>query len=145
VTPLLNSRFSELYPEFSPDGRWIAYTSNESKRSEVYVQPFPGPGPKHQVSTEGGTEPAWGRDGRQLFYRWQDQLWIVDGLTTGGFTAGKPRLLFEKSGYSSGSPVRSYDLSFDGKRFLMVKLEQRTPTPVQNWFEDVKRLVATGK
>jgi hypothetical protein len=75
----------------------------------------------------------------------------VDILRDGGFAAGKPRLLFEKSGYSSGSPIRCYDLSLDGQRFLMVKLEQRKPTPVteitlvQNWFEDLKRLVPTGK
>jgi hypothetical protein len=75
----------------------------------------------------------------------------VDVLTDGGFVAGKPRLLFERPGYSIGSPIRSYDLSLDGQRFLMVKLEQRMPTPVtemtlvQNWFKDLKRLVATGK
>jgi Tol biopolymer transport system component len=151
VTPFLNSRFSEPYPEFSPDGLWIAYTSNESKRSEVYVQSFPGPGMKHPISTDGGTEPLWARNGKQLFYRWQDQMWVVDVLTDGGFGAGKPRLLFERPGYSIGSPIRSYDLSLDGQRFLMVKLEQRMPTPVtemtlvQNWFKDLKRLVATGK
>jgi Tol biopolymer transport system component len=151
VTPFLNSRFSEWYPEFSPDGRWIAYTSNESKRSEVYVQPFPGPGTRLRVSTDGGTEPLWARNGKQLFYRWQDQMWAVDVVRDGGFVASKPRLLFEKSGYSSGSPIRSYDLSLDGQRFLMVKLEQRKPTPVtemtfvQNWFEDLKRLVLAGK
>jgi Tol biopolymer transport system component len=63
VTPFQNSRPGEQYPEFSPDGRWIAYTSNESKHSEVYVQPFPGPGTKHPVSTDGGTEPLCARNG----------------------------------------------------------------------------------
>jgi Tol biopolymer transport system component len=151
VTPFLNSLFSELYPEFSPDSRWIAYTSNASKRSEVYVQPLPGSGMKQQVSTDGGTEPLWARNGRRLFYRWQDQMWVVDVLTDGSFVAGKPRLLFEKSGYSSGSPIRSYDLSLDGQRFLMVRFEQRKPTPVtemtfvQNWFENLKRLVPADK
>ena len=151
VTPFLNSQFNEKYPEFSPDGRWIAYTSDESKRDEVYVRPFPGPGMKQQVSSEGGSEPLWARNGKQLFYRWQDQVWVVDVRTDGGFATSKPRLLFEKPGYAHGYPIRGYDLSLDGQRFLMVKLEQRKPTPVtemilvQNWFEELKRLVPTGK
>ena len=69
VTPFLNSRFNEVYPEFSPDGRWIACGSNESGRQEVYVRPFPGPGGKSQISNEGGAEPLWSRNGKQLFYR----------------------------------------------------------------------------
>jgi serine/threonine-protein kinase len=145
VRPFLNSQFHEMYPEFSPDGHWIAYSSNESKRNEVYVRPFPGPGMKHQVSSEGGNQPLWARNGKQLFYRWQDQVWVVDVLTDGGFTTSKPRLFFERPGYMSGEPMRSYDLSQDGQRFLMVKLEQRKPTPVtemilvQNWLEELKR------
>ena len=151
VTPFLNSQYSEEYPEFSPDGRWIAYVSDESARDEVYVRPFPGPGMKHQVSSQGGVQPLWARNGRQLFYRRQDQVWAVDVRTDGGFSTGKPRLLFERPGYSPGIPTRSYDLSQDGQRFLMVKLEQRKPAPVtemtlvQNWFEELKRLVPAGK
>ncbi len=146
VRPFLNSEFDELYPEFSPDGRWIAYASNESGRNEVYVRPFPGPGGRTQVSSQGGIQPLWGR-GKRLFYRWQDQVWAVDVRTDGGFRAGKPRLLFERSGYYRGSPIRDYDLSADGQRFLMVKLEQRTPTPIteitliENWFEELKAKV----
>jgi eukaryotic-like serine/threonine-protein kinase len=130
VRTFLNSQFNEMYPEFSPDGRWIAYSSNESKRYEVYVQPFPGPGIKHQVSSQGGIAPLWARNGKQLFYGWPDQMWVVDVKTDGGFATGKPRKLFERPGYSMGTPIRSYDLSQDGQRFLMVKLEQRKPTPV---------------
>ncbi len=151
VTPFLNSQFTEAFPEFSPDGRWIAYTSNESERNEVYVRAFPGPGMKHLVSNEGGIEPLWSRNGKQLFYRRQDQVWAVDVQTDGGFATTKPRLLFEKPGYRSTNPIRSYDLSFDGMRFLMVKMDQRKPTPVteiilvQNWFVELKRLAPTGK
>jgi serine/threonine-protein kinase len=151
VTPFLNSQFSETHPEFSPDGRWLAYTSDESKRDEVYVRPFPGPGVKYPVSSAGGNSPLWARNGKQLFYQWQDQVWVVDVLTDGGFATSKPRLLFEKPGYGLTSPLRSYDLSRDGQRFLMVKLEQRKPTPVTemilvlNWFEELKRLMPTGK
>ena len=151
VTPFLQSQFNEAYPEFSPDGRWIAYSSDESKRNEIYVRPFPGPGLKYQVSGEGGTEPLWARDGKQLFYRWQNQVWAVDAQTHGGFATTKPHLLFERPGCAIAAPIRGYDLSLDGKRFLMVKLEDRKPTPatemilVQNWFEELKRLVPTGR
>jgi serine/threonine-protein kinase len=151
VTPFLNSKFHEIDPEFSPDGRWIAYSSNESKRLEVYVRPFAGQGMKQQVSSDGGGEPLWAINGKQLFYRRQDQVWVVDVQTDGGFAASKPRLLFEKPGYLLGLLIRGYDLSIDGQRFLMVKSEQRKPTPVtemilvQNWFEELKRLVPTGK
>jgi hypothetical protein len=78
-------------------------------------------------------------------------VWVADVLTEGGFATTKPRLLFEKAGYSSGFPIRGYDLSLDGKRFLMVKLDQRKPTPVtemilvQNWFEELKQKVPSGK
>ncbi len=149
VTPFLNSQFRERFPELSPDGRWIAYVSDDSGRDEVYVRPFPGPGMKRLVSTEGGLQPLWARDGKQLFFRWGDQVWTVDVRIDSGLSTGKPRLLFERSGYSPGDPTRSYDLSFDGQRFLMVKEEQRKPAPVtemiliQNWFEELKRLVPT--
>jgi serine/threonine protein kinase/Tol biopolymer transport system component len=151
VTPFLNSKFSEESPDLSSDGRWIAYSSDESKRDEVYVRPFPGPGMKQQVSSEGGIQPLWAKDGKQLFFRWQDQVWVVDVRTDGGFAASKPRLLFERPGHAMGAPIRGYDLSLDGKRFLMVKFEQTKPTPVtemmlvQNWFKELKRLVPTGK
>ncbi len=151
VTPFLNSRYSEWYPEFSPDGHWMAYTSDESSRQEVYVRPFPGPGMKQQVSIEGGSEPLWARNGRQLFFRREDQVWAVDIRTDGVFVAGKPRLLFEIPGCTRTYPIRAYDLSLDSQRFLMVKFENRKPTPVtemilvQNWFEELKRLVPAGK
>ena len=151
VKPFLDTQFNELFPDFSPDGRWIAYTSDESKRNEVYVRAFPGPGLKQLISSEGGEEPLWARNGKQLFFTWEDQVWVVDVKTDSGFAASKPRLLFKKPGYAGGYPVRNYDLSFDGQRFLMVKLEQPKPTPVtemilvQNWFEELKRLVPTGK
>ena len=151
ITPFLNSQYNEMYPEFSPDGSWIAYTSDESKRDEVYVRAFPGPGMKQLVSSEGGMEPLWARNGKQLFYRQGNQMWVVDVRTDGGFAAAKPRLLFDKPGYPGGTPVRVYDLSLDGQRFLMVKFENRKPTPVteiilvQNWFEELNRLCPVKK
>jgi serine/threonine protein kinase len=151
MMPLLNSRFNETYPELSPDCRWLAYASDESNTDEVYVRPFPGPGMKFQISSGGGNQPLWARNGKQLFYRWLDRVWVVDVQTEGGFATSKPRLVFEQPGYASGNPIRNYDLSLDGQKFLMVKSEPRKATPVtemtliQDWFEELKRLVPMGK
>jgi hypothetical protein len=151
VRPFLNSQFDERFPEFSPDGRWIAYSSDESNRWEVYVVDYPDRSKKVQVSSQGGSEPLWSKNGKQLFYRGQDQVWVVDVRTDGGFATSKPRLLIERPGYSPASAIRGYDLSQDGQRFLMVKVEQRKPTPVtemilvQNWFEELKQKLPAGK
>ncbi len=121
--PLVRSRFAEAYPDVSPDGRWLAFASNESNRSEVYVQPYPGPGPRQQVSVDGGTAPAWSRDGRELFYTTTQAF---------GATAG----------------IRSYDVTADGRRFLMVQPKERPPVAademilVQNWLEELKTRVS---
>jgi serine/threonine-protein kinase len=155
VRPFLNSPAWEAYPEFSPDGGWLAYTSNESGRDEVYVRPFPGPGGKWLISQGGGLEPLWGRNGKQLFYRgWENDqvwVWVVDVRTEGGFSPGKPRLLFKEAGMGGTDPIRGWDISLDGQKFLMVKLEERKSQPVtemilvQNWSEELKRLCPTGK
>jgi hypothetical protein len=151
VTPFLNSPFDEIEPEFSPDGRWLAYASNESGPYEVFVRAFPGPGSKHQVSSEGGTMPLWSRDGKQLFFRLRDEVWAVDVRPGGDFEATKPRLLFKNpAAADSEAGQRTYDVSIDG-RFLMVTGEPRKPQPltemilVENWFEELKRLVPAGK
>jgi serine/threonine-protein kinase len=146
VRPFLSSAFIEADPAFSPDGRWLAYDGDESGRWEVYLRAFPGAGSKWQISNEGGYYPMWARNGRQLFYRWKDQVWIVDVQTGTTFSAGKPRLLLEQPGYGM-----FFDVSPDGQRLLMVKLDERKPQPVtemilvQNWFEELKRLCAAGK
>jgi Tol biopolymer transport system component len=111
---LADSRSRKSAPVFSPDGHWVAYVSNESGRSEVYVAPFPGPGGRFIISTEGGSEPRWSRDGRELFYRNGNKMMAVDVQSGSTFRAGTPRLLFE------GDYV-SYDVSPDGRRFLMIK------------------------
>jgi eukaryotic-like serine/threonine-protein kinase len=147
--PFLRTQFNEGAPCFSPDGRWLAYISDESGRSEIYVQPYPGPGGKWQISTEGGTEPAWNPNGRELFYRSGDKMMAVDIATQRGFAAGKPGMLFE--GRYQPSPVQSddYDVSPDGQRFLMLKpTEQAAPTQINvvlNWFEELKQRVPAGK
>lgn len=158
ITPFLNSRAFEGYPEFSPDGRWMAYVSDESGREEVYVRPFPGPGGKWMISQEGGIEPLWARDEKQLLYRSTDgeQIWAVDVRADGGFSASKPRLRSKAPGVGLGTappatPIREWDVSLDSQRFLMVKVEEPKPTPVtemvlvMNWFQDLERLAPTGK
>jgi len=153
ITPFLNSRASEDYPEFSPDGRWMAYVSDESGREEVYVRPFPGSGGKWLISREGGREPLWARNEKQLLYRSTDgeQIWAVDVRADGGFSASKPRLLFKAPGLETTGPIRTWDLSLDSQRFLMVKSDEAKPTPVtemvlvMNWFQDLQRLASTAK
>ena len=146
----LRTPFNESVPRFSPDGRWVAYISNESSRNEIYVQPYPGPGGKWQISTDGGTEPVWNPNGRELFFRNGDKMWAVDITTQPSFAAGKPRLLFHGPYLLSPATSSNYDVSSDGQRFLMVKpneQEQTAPTQinvVQNWFEELKQKVPAG-
>jgi eukaryotic-like serine/threonine-protein kinase len=148
VKPFLNSKYNEFFPEFSPDGRWIAFTTDETGQDEVYVRPFPNSTRKYSVSSSGGIEPLWARNGKQLFYRGEIEMFVADVRTDGGFSTSKPRLLFEKPGYVFGYPVRTYDISLDGQRFLMVKREEMKPSPltemilVQNWTEELKRRAA---
>ena len=92
--PYLQSPFKEYNAQFSPDGRWMAYTSDESGRFEVYVQPFPGPGGKWQISTEGGDQPVWAHNGRELFYREENKMMAVEVTTRPAFSARIPALLF---------------------------------------------------
>ncbi len=91
----LETQYNETAARFSPDGYWLAYASDESGRWEVYVQPYPGPGGKWQVSTEGGTEPVWNPAGRELFYRAGNRMMAVPVTFQPGFSAAKPVVLFE--------------------------------------------------
>jgi dipeptidyl aminopeptidase/acylaminoacyl peptidase len=149
--PFLRTPFTEGGPRFSPDGRWLAYVSNESGRNEIYVQPYPGPGGKRQISTEGGAEPVWNRNGRELFYRNGDKMMAVDIATQPSFAAGKPRMLFEGPYLPTAATIQNYDVSPDGQRFLMLKpSESAESSPKQinvvlNWFEELKQKVPTGK
>jgi len=145
--PFLRTPFDERGATFSRDGRWLAYTSNESARDEIYVRPFPGPGQKWQISTGGGSEPVWARDGRELFYRSGDQMMAVAVSTTPTFLSQKPRVLFEGE-YARPDPLTSYDVAPDG-HFVMVRGEtQSALSPlhvVLNWFEELKRRVPAEK
>jgi len=149
--PFLQTPFNETAPRFSPDGRWLAYMSDESGRYEIYVQPYPGPGGKWQISTDGGTEPVWNPNGRELFYRSGAKMMTVDISTQPGFAAGRPRMLFEGRYEPSPLTFPNYDVSPDGQRFLMVKPSESAgaaPTQINvvlNWFEELKQKVPTGK
>jgi eukaryotic-like serine/threonine-protein kinase len=137
---------------FSPDGHWVAYISDESGRYEVYVQPYPGPGGKFQISTDGGTEPVWNPKGRELFYRTGDKMMAVDIRTQPSFSAGKPKMLFQGPYVPTRASFPYYDVSPDGEHFLMIKLnESASSSPltqivlVQSWFEELKQKVPAGK
>ena len=134
------TEFVERSPAFSPDGRWIAYSSNESGRFEVYVQSYPDPTEaRQQVSTDGGTEPLWARDGRALYYRNGEKMMTASFDTASG-SPGTPSVLFERR-YVSDANVRGYDLAVDG-RFIMVRTPDeslpRQINVVLNWFEELK-------
>jgi serine/threonine-protein kinase len=143
--PFLRTPGNDANPAFSPDGHWLAYESDESGRSEVYVMPFPGPGRKTQISADSGALPLWSRNGKELFYVNRNKIMAVDILTQAEFTAGTPHLLFEGHFESSGTGRPPFDVTTDG-RFLMM---QSTATEqaanhinvVMNWTEELKQRV----
>jgi len=152
VEPLISTSFDEENGEISPDGRWLAYESNELGQSEVYVRPFPHVnGGRWQVSIGGGRQPLWAPGGHELFYiaPRQRALIAVSVEPSAGFRAGKSAKVFETSPYLTSGAGRSYDVSRDGQRFLLVKNAPVPPpsgqsatalTVVLNWSEELKRL-----
>jgi Tol biopolymer transport system component len=152
ATPVVASRFSDIEPALSPDGRWLAYVSDETGKPQVYVQPFPGPGIRQHVSIDSGREPLWARDGRTLYYLAPNpaspggHIVMAVPITSGTtFTPGKPKPLFPTR-YGGTTPVRGYDIATDG-RFLMVHSE---PVPsvavthldvIQNWSAELLQKV----
>ncbi len=140
ITPFANTPFVELAPRFSPDGRWIAYSSNESGRREVYVRPFPGPGGKWQISTQGGVHPAWRRDGKEIFFLTPGGSMMAADITAGtGIQSGTPKLLFKTHAPESEANGACYSVSADGQTFLIERpLAGGTVSPttvVLNWAE----------
>ena len=144
----LTSQFSETVPMFSPDGRWMAYESNESGRPEIYVRAFPAGSSKWQISNNGGTWPIWSPNGRELLYRSGDQLVSVPYTAAGNsFVSEKPKIWLTTLGNAI-----SFDLSPDGKRVLVVtptggdvpKVEH-TVVFMQNFFDELRRRVPIGK
>jgi hypothetical protein len=150
VTPHLTTPYNEYYPALSPDGRWLAYVTDESNRNEVYVRPFPGPGSKVLVSQGGGTEPIWSRDGRELFYRGS----VADGPrliaarveAAAGFRVLSRTPLFEDADYEGATPHSNYDVMPDGQSFIMVRQGRFTEVSyVANWPALLHRNGASGQ
>lgn len=138
----LQTPFNEAHPRFSPDGRWLAYESDESGQLEIYIRSFQGSEAKRQVSTAGGDSPRWNPRGRELFYREGDKLMVVAIELTEDLdpVLGKPRMLFERPS------IYRYDVAPDGQRFVVIDESESDVPPkqlhlVQNWAEELKRLV----
>ena len=153
--PLVNAPSgAQSHAAFSSNGRWLAYTSTELRadRPQIFVQPYPSTGEKHQVSTDGGTYPLWSPDGKQLFYLWDDQFYVVDVRTETPFSVSKPSKLPITGIIQPPRSQRNYDITPDGKQFLAVVLASaqgetnlRLPRAqlnvVLNWFEELKQRV----
>ena len=147
-TPFLQTQFNESYGVFSPDGRWVAYVSDESGRSEVYVQAFPPSGGKWQISNGGGILPLWRRDGKEMFFvvPFVGRLMAVEVKTASQFEAGVPKLLFQKplalTHGTTGSGTH-YGVSADGQRFLLnLPIQEAAPSPITvvlNWTAGLKK------
>ena len=151
VEPLIQTASTERNGVVSSTGRWLAYESDSSGEFEIWVRPFPNVGAgQWRISTAGGTRPLWAPDGRELFFMAPDGALMAVGIDARAGTwsgAGRPAKVFEKS-YATGSPYssRNYDVSRDGQRFLMVKPPAKQAAAprivvVQNWFEELRRLV----
>jgi serine/threonine-protein kinase len=154
--PFLQTQFREWMPTFSPDGHWMAYSSDESGIDELYVRPFPGPGGKTQISNGGGREPIWSPNGRQLFFLTQDsRIMVADyAIRANSFSAGRPQVWSQRKLAFVGGNY-AYDLAPDGKRFAVVMNAAASPESAQesrdrvivllNFFDELRRKTPTGK
>jgi serine/threonine-protein kinase len=140
--PVVNTAAYEGGPQFSPNGRFLAYASDETGQMEVYVRPFPGPN-RRQVSTQGGTQPLWNRNGKEIFYRAGNKMMAVDVSGDPDLTLSQPRPLFDQRYLFQSLSVAEFDVGADGQRFLMVKDEAGAGrlNLVLDWFEELKQRV----
>ncbi|OLE66986.1 MAG: hypothetical protein AUG09_04790 [Acidobacteria bacterium 13_1_20CM_2_68_7] len=148
--PLIRTAADEWGAVFSPDGRFIAYTSDESGRNEVYLRPYPGPGERRQLSTAGGYGPVWNRSRSEVFFRSGDTMMTASVSTRPALSVGAPSPLFDLKfkGPSAGSP--NYDATPDGRRFVLIGGGGRLSSPAQihvvlGWLEEMKRRVAAAQ
>jgi Tol biopolymer transport system component len=144
VRTIISTPAFEGGAQFSSDGRWLAYVSDEASQLQVYVRPYPALDRRWQVSTEGGTAPVWSRNGRELFYRNGNKMMVVEVAAAGTeLHLSRPRFLFEQS-YAFGQTITiaNYDVSADGQRFLMIKDDPGSGrlNVVLNWQEELRRL-----
>jgi Tol biopolymer transport system component len=140
----LRTEFNEQSPVLSPDARWVAYTSDETGRTEIHVQPFHVPGTKWLISDEGGNQPTWSRDGRELFYTNGNRMMVVDISAESTFAAGSPRLLFEGHQEPGTTGISFFDVSLRAQRFLTVQPAHAEEPPTQitlviNWLDELKQ------
>jgi eukaryotic-like serine/threonine-protein kinase len=145
LRPVVNTPAFEGGAQFSPNSHWMAYASDESGQMQVYVRPFPGPDRRWQVSTEGGTQPLWSRNGKEIFYRVGNKMMVVDVSAGVELTLSPPRQLFEQRYVFQNVSLANYDISPDGQQFVMVKDEAGSGrlSVVLNWTEELKRLTAS--
>jgi len=149
--PLINTRYNEFDPMISPSGRWVAYSSDESGRAEIYIKPYPGPRGAIPVTTNGGREPVWDPCEKALYYRDDTgcKLFRVSILTEPAVQVGSPELLLEGSFQVGTYWGRNYDISPKGDFFILIEVGEPQPAAqinvVLNWLEELKRLVPSGK
>jgi dipeptidyl aminopeptidase/acylaminoacyl peptidase len=149
---LLRTKFSEGSPKFSPDGKWLAYSTNESGRPEVRAMTYPPPGPNLQLSTDGGTDPVWRHDGKELYYRNGEKMMAVAVSNGAAVPFARPTVLWEarylagvgSSCGMSGPTSANYDVTADGQRFLMIEdksevLQCKLLHVVTNWSREILR------
>ena len=157
-TAVIQTPAQERWPDLSPDGRWLAYVSDETGRDEVYVQPFPGSGSKRRISASGGVAPLWSRSGREIFYLlYPDDLdptkpevaLAAEVKTSPSFASSEGRVLFDFNNYAGGVPIRPWDVAQDG-RFLLIANKRQTMrvTHIQlvvNWVDELKARLTTQR
>jgi Tol biopolymer transport system component len=145
--PLVQTKAYEGGAQLSPDGKWVVYVSNESGHNEIFLRPFPGPDRRRQVSTEGGTQPVWNPNGKEIFYRIGDKMMAVAVTIAGAeVTLSQPMQLFVRPyAYGAGITIPNYDVTRDGQRFLMVKDESTAGRlrMILNWTPDPSHAGAT--
>jgi eukaryotic-like serine/threonine-protein kinase len=153
-TVFLASPFIESEAAFSPDGRWLAYQSDESGKNEIYVRPFPSREGKWPVSTAGDEYPTWSRNGKELFYRTSDQrIWVASYTVEGdSFRPDKPQLWSDGTFTDRGARIRNFDLHPDGQRFAVLKAPQTQAenkldkvTFIFNFFDELRRIAPNAK
>ena len=149
-SPILSTKFDESVGSLSPDGKWLAYISNESGRSQVYVRPFPAGSGKWQISTETGEEPRWSGDGKTLFYGTATGLMAASINPTQAFDIGQRRVVLKEFPHLALESSVSFDLAPDGRHFLVTKVQEGNEIFQQigivlNWFDEVKAIAAQAK